>query len=197
MAPALTSAAAAEAGCELHVWPASGTGANNGGVLSNLGIAGALADYERHKDVNLRDQVALIEGLSPVVQAQLLAQAGLPELLGIPGARLVFRNGPLPVRTIGKVKSRRSDSGAVCYAELIISRNFYQRSTVHGRTLATRFTFKDFRAGRSETRPISAQARNPVAHFPPERPEDAARAQQGLADAFGANVREFAKKVRK
>lgn len=188
---------AAGAACELHVWPASGTGANNGGLLSNLGIAGALADYERHKDANLRDQVALIEGLSPVVQAQLLAQAGVPDLLGMAGARLVFESGPLAVRTIGKVKTRRSDSTADCYAELIVSRNFYQRSTVYGRTLATRFTFKDFRGGRSETRPVSAQARNPVTHFPPERPEDAARAQQGLADAFDANLREFVKKVRK
>lgn len=179
------------------MWPAQGTGANNGGLLSNLGIAGALADYEMHKDVNLRDQVALIEGLSPVVQARLLADAELPELLGMPGARIVFESSPIAVRTIAKVKTRRSDSAADCYAELIVSRNFYQRSTVHGRTLATRFTFKDFREGRSEARAISAQARNPIVHFPPERPEDAVLAQQGLAEAFGANVREFAKKVRK
>jgi hypothetical protein len=191
------ASAAPEPQCELHVWPAQGTGANNGGWLSNLGLAGAIADYEQHKDMNLRDQVALIEGLTPIVQAQLLAAADLPTLLGLPGARVVFQTRPLPVRSIAKDSARRSRSTAGCYAELIVARNFYQKSAVYGRTLASQFTFKVFRPDAAKPHMVSARARNSVSDFPPARQEDAERAQQGLAEAFAANVRTFAKKVRK
>lgn len=194
---AAPAAAAETEDCELHIWPASGTGANNGGLLSNFGMVGALADYEQHKDANLRDQVALIEGLTPVKQARVLAAAGVPELLGMAGAQIVFQNDPLAERSIGKMKARRSNSSAPCYAELIVGRNFYQKSALHGRTLATQFTFKDFRTGRSEARVVTARARNPVAGFPPQRPEDAEAAERGLAEAFAANLREFANKVRR
>jgi hypothetical protein len=199
LAISLSSAASAapESKCELHVWPAQETGANNGGWMSNLGIAGAIADYEQNKDANLRDQVALIEGLTPIVQAKLLADADLPTLLGLPDAKLVFQARPLPARAIAKDKARQSRSTAACYAELIVARNFYQKSAVYGRTLASQFTFKDFRGNSAKPRMKSASARNPVSHFPPERPEDADRARQGLAEAFAANVRAFAKKVRR
>jgi hypothetical protein len=42
---------------------------------------------------------------------------------------------------------------------------------------------------------VSARIRNAVIGFPPARREDAELAQRGLAEAFAANVRSFAKKV--
>jgi hypothetical protein len=93
--------------CELHVWPAAATDTSSGGWLSNLGVAGALADYEHSKDDNLRDQLALIEGLSRPQQARLIADLRLPERLGMAGARVVFESAPLEPRSAAKSRTRQ------------------------------------------------------------------------------------------
>ncbi len=189
-APALLHAETA--GCELRVWPSANSAATTGGILSNLGIAGALVDYERNKDGNLRDQVALIEGLTAPVQARLLSEAGLAGLFGIPGASVRFESRP-PARGTAKNAQRHSSSTATCYAELIVTLNSYQKSTVHGRRLRTHFIFKDYRGDR--LRSVSAKKASALRHFPPASAEEAERAQRDLMQAFKTNLTEFAEAV--
>lgn len=199
MAAATPSAAAASdpAGCELHVWPAFATGAINAGLLSNLGMAGALADYQRNKDENLRDQAALIQALTPPVQAQLLDQAGLAALVGVPDARLVFEAQPLDTRTIETGKTRHSASAAECYAELIVAENVFRSSAVRGASLATRFVFRDFRKDRRKPRIVSGQTRSAVGEEPAQGAEGFEAWRARLARAFASNVNGFAKKLRR
>jgi hypothetical protein len=158
-------------------------------------MAGAAADYERNKDANLRDQVALIESLPATLQARILADAGLTELLEPAKTKLVFESAPLPPASVKRIKGRRSAATEPCYAELIVSRNFYQKSALHGSTLASDFTWKDFRRGRP--RIVSDEMRSGLAHFPPERLDQTEQAREDVARAFADNVREFVRKMMK
>ena len=187
----------AAADCELHVWPAYGTGANTGGWLSNLGPAGAAADYERNKDVNLRDQAALILALPPGAQAQALSEADLPAILGMAGAKITFESRPLDARSIGRDRRRRTASKATCYAELIVALNFYRRSAVYGRQLTSHFAFKDYRSGATEAKIVGGKETHAVPLFPPESTAMEAQSHEQLAAAFVANVTEFARKIGK
>ena len=189
---------AASAGeCELHIWPANATGTNIGGWLSNLGPAAAAADYEQNKDANLRDQAALIEALPPRAQAEALAKADLPALLGMAGARVTFESRPLEARSIARERGRRTASKAACYAELIVRLNFYRRSAVYGRQLTSHVAFKDYRSGTTEAKIVSGKETSAVPFFPPTTAADEARSREQLADAFVANVSEFARKAGK
>ncbi|HKT14526.1 MAG TPA: hypothetical protein VJR87_03885 [Allosphingosinicella sp.] len=189
--------AAPDAACALHVWPANNTSAISGGWLSNLGVAGAIADHDRNRDQNLRDQLALIEALTPATQARLLAAADLPAHLGMAGAEVRFESAPIETRSIGRRKERRTTSHAPCYGEFFVSLNFYQRSALHGRTLTSHFVWKDFRGGKAQTRIRKGKADHPVPHFPPWGTADEGAARNELAEAFSANVRAFVGKVGK
>jgi len=180
--------------CELHVWPSFATAATNGGWASNLGLAGAMADYEHNKDQNLRDQVALIEALTPVVQARLIADADLPKLLGLAGASLVLESRPLGRQPAAPPKARRSASSAPCYAELIVSLNAYRKSSLYGRLLVTSFIFRDFSGGAGKVRTVTGRGSNAVPHFARLDTGDA-EAKRELGDAFAANLRTFAAKA--
>jgi hypothetical protein len=178
--------------CELRIWPAGGTGATTSGWLSNLGIAGAAADYDRHKDSNLRDQVALIEAMPPAAQARVLVDAGLPAALGLGEALVRIESRPRAPAS-ARARARGSDSQRQCYAELIVSRNVYASSPLYGRTLTSHFTWKDFRKGKP--RVASVRIRGKLTRFPPKRDEDAEAAQQDVRNAFAANAQALVRKL--
>lgn len=177
--------------CELHVWPSNSSAASNASWLSNFGIGGAIADYRRNRDGNLRDQVTLIEILTRPLQARAISEADLPSLLGMPAARLVFESASLEPGSIGAVRTRRSGSTAPCYAELIVALNMYQSSPVRGRRLTSHFSFKDFRGGKDKAKPIKGRASAAITLFPPQSPAAVDPARDEIAQAFAANVREF------
>lgn len=179
--------------CELHVWPARATNSVTAGVLSNFGPIGAYADLESNRDATLHDQLALIETLTPPIQAQTMVSVDLPQLLGLGQVRLIFQGGNFEPRSVPKQRSRMSQSTAPCYAELIVSLNEFRKSAVRGRSLKTQLTFKDFRGGR--VRIVTANEASAVRNFPAQTPEQAAQARQGISDAFAMNVRAFARRV--
>jgi hypothetical protein len=190
---ATPASAAAAQECELHVWPAQSSGANNGGWLSNLGVPGALADYERNKDLNLRDQVALIEVLTPPAQAKIMADEELATALGMAGARTVFESRPLPRREIRKLEQRLSAFTGPCYAELIVTLNFYQKSALHGRMLTSHFLVRDFRTDASRPRLRKKKESSRLTDFPADADAAEAAARQDLLRAFADNMRTLLK----
>jgi hypothetical protein len=192
LAALIAALSLAAPGCELHIWPAGGTGATSSGWLSNLGIAGAAVDYERHKDSNLRDQAALIEALPPAVQARLLADAGLPAALGLGEAKVVIASRSLAPES-AKAHERPSNPERRCHAELVVSRNVYANSPLHGRTLTTHFTWTDFRKGRP--RLVRAKIRGKLSAFPSEDPKEAEAARRDVQNAFAANVQGLVRKL--
>jgi hypothetical protein len=189
----LLFAATPASDCELHIWPARASAATTAGALSNFGPIGAYADHDANRDSNLRGQVALIEALTPSLQAQAIAAADLPKLLGLNGATLHFQSANLDPRRAPKSRERLSASTAACYVELVISVNHIRNSAVRGSSLLTSFAFRDFRSGRA--RIVSGDESSTVKHFPPRTREDQAEAAKGLAEAFATNVRGFAGKT--
>jgi hypothetical protein len=163
------------------------------GLLSNLGPAGAYADYRSNRDASLRDQVALIEALDLPHQAQAVMAVDMPHLLGLGAVRLVFETSNLDLRTAPKQHARLSASTAPCYTELVISLNQYRRSAVRGASLKTELTFKDFRNGKLQIR--RASQASAVHHFPASKPEQDAQAKQDVRDAFAENLRAFARGI--
>ena len=175
--------------CVLHVWPSQGSSATTSGVMSNLGLAGAYADYRSNRDSNLRDQVALIVALPPTAQAQVLARLDIARRLGMDGARLRFEGKPIDPRVEARSVTRLSSETNPCYAELVVTLNHIRQSAVRGTSLKTSFTFRDFRSKRP--RIFSASGATPLRHFPPRSEAREQEARREVAEAFGANLVEF------
>ena len=187
MLVALAASSAPQPSCELHVWPAFATGSQAAGWLSNLGIAGALQDYERNKDDRLRSQADLIQALPPQKQAKIIDSLNLQGQPGLGPARIVFEGKFVNARVAKKANERQSASAASCYAELIVSRNIYKSSPLHGRTLSTELIFRDFRNGRPRSLHKTQTAKLAKS--------DAPLADTEVAAAFRANVSAFIERL--
>jgi len=189
MLAALAASSAPQEHCELHIWAAFATGSQTAGWLSNLGIAGALQDYERNKDERLRSQAALIVALPPQRQAAVINAMNVQRELGLDPARLVFERGSIDAKEAKHSRGRLASSGAACYAELIVSRNIYKASPLHGQTLSTELAFRDFRNGRTRIVSRTETVRLKETERPPDEP--------AVAVAFETNVRAFVERQRR
>ena len=183
----------AQHACALHIWPARATTATTAGVLSNLGLAGAYADYRTNRDANLHAQALLIEALTPPAQAQAMAQLDLPRLFGLDHAAIVYESGNLDRRAATKRRDRLAASPAACHAELVVTLNEFRDSAVRGVSLKSHFAFRDFRTGK--LRIVTGTAASPLARFPARDASGDVAARQELAAAFAANLRDFAGQV--
>lgn len=189
-----TSLAAASAPtCELHVFPTLEGQAQTTGLLSGLGVIGAVADAAANSNRNVSDAEYLRDALGPRFQVAAFESIDLPMSLGLPeGTEVIFQT-PIADRDITtEVKTRLSDSTAECYAELIVTQNMYLKRMIYGRSLNNRFIYKDFRNGEREARMIKGRGGNGLSVFPPENPEDRDAADADLRQAFLANFQEYA-----
>ena len=98
---------------------------------------------------------------------------------------------------MNKVKTRRSDSQAACYSELIVADVFYQKAAIYGRSLRTLFMLRDFGNDQVIDREYKAWGGNGLKLFPPKEGEDSTAALDELVSVFKANFTEYAKNARK
>lgn len=186
---------AAEPVCELHVYPSLEGQAQTTGLLSGLGVVGAVADAAANKDRNVSDAEYLRDALSPRFQVAAFESIDLPAALGMPEGTEVIYQTPISDRDITtKVKTRLSDSTADCYVELLVTQNLYLKRMIYGRSLNNRFIYKDFRNGVEEADMIKGRGGNGLTAFPPETPEERDAADADLRQAFLANFQEYAKR---
>lgn len=94
-----------------------------------------------------------------------------------------------------EAETRLSGSTAECYAELIVTQNFYQKRAIYGRSLNNRFIFKDFRMGKTKADLVKGRGGNGLTHFPPKTTDESEAAEQELRTVFAANFTEFANGV--
>lgn len=197
-ASALAAApAAAQGGCELHIWPAERMNSMTQGLLGGFGVIGAIADTAAHagRDASNRSQMA--SALDSPSQLDALRSLNLQQELGIPSdTRIVAHDTPLERRTMNRVKTRRSDSTAQCYYELITADVMYQRSPIYGRSLRTLFMVRDFGNDQRIDFEYKAWGGNGLSHFPPREGEDVAVAINELVDVFKRNFQEYANNQR-
>lgn len=191
------SAAAQDApACELHVFPTLEGQAQTTGWLSGFGVIGAVADAAKNKDRNVSEAEYLKEALGPRLQIQALKSVDMVAALHLPAGTAISWETPIADRKIStKATTRLTSSTAPCYAELLVTQNFYTKRAIYGRSLNNRFIFKDFRGGRTETKMIKGRGGNGLSHFPPKTTDETEAAEQDLRDAFSKNFTEFAKTI--
>ncbi len=182
--------------CELHVFPTLEGQAQTTGWLIGFGMVGAIADAAAHKDNNINDAEYLKNALGPQFQVTAMKSIDLVKALKLPDGTQVIFETPISDRGITtKAKTRLTSSSASCYAELIVTQNFYKKAAIYGRSLNNRFIFKDFRNGKTQAELVKGRGGNGLSHFPPETAADRQAADEDLRNAFSKNFLEYTNSI--
>ena len=189
-----TGAVAQEAApCELHIWPAERMNSVTTGLLG-----GGLLDAAIHSGRDASNKASMASALDSPSQLDALESLNLHELLQLkPGTVLVKHETPLERKTMNKIKTRRSDSTAACYSELIVADVFYQKAMIYGRSLNTLFMFREFDPAQKIAFQYKAWGGNGLKLFPPKEGEDAIAALDELVTVFKGNFEEYAANARR
>lgn len=182
--------------CELHVFPTLEGQAMTTGLLSGFGAIGAIADASVNKDRNISEAEYLKEALGPRLQVEALKEIDLVEALKLPPSQIIFQQPIADRKITTKATTRLSDSTAPCYAELIITQNFYRKAAIYGRSLNNRFIFKDFTDGKTKAKLVKGRGGNGLQFFPPKTTDETEAAEADLRAAFIKNFLEFAKSIK-
>lgn len=186
-------AAALDAQCELHVWPAERMTSMTTGLLG-----GGLIDALAHSGRDASNRAQLASALDSPSQLDALQSLDLHNMLKLaPGTIIVRHEEPLERKTMNKIKARRSESVAKCYSELIVADVFYQKAAIYGRSLRTLFMLRDFGDDQKIDFEYKAWGGNGLKLFPPKEGEDAVAALDELVTVFKKNFDEYANNARK
>jgi hypothetical protein len=189
--PSVAQTAAAP--CELHIWPAERMNSMTTGLLG-----GGLLDAAIHSGKDASNKAQLASALDSPSQLDALQSLDLNVLLARKADTVVVRHAePLERKTMNKVKTRRSDSTAQCYSELIVADVFYQKAAIYGRSLRTLFMLRDFGNDQKIDFEYKAWGGNGLKLFPPKEGEDALAAIDELVSVFKKNFEEYANNQRK
>jgi hypothetical protein len=187
------AAAQTAAPCELHVWPAERMNSITTGLLG-----GGLIDAAMHSGRDASNKAQLASALDSPSQLGALKSLDLVQLLVLkPGTILVTHVQPLERKTMNSVKTRRSDSTATCYSELIVADVFYQKAAIYGRSLRTLFMYRDFGNDQKIDYEYKAWGGNGLKLFPPKEGEDAVASIDELVGVFKKNFDEYSTNARK
>ena len=180
--------------CELHVFPTLEGQAQTTGWLAGFGVVGAIADAAEHKDGNISNAEYLKTSLGPENQVIALKTIDVPAALKLPAGTQLIYETPIADRGITtKAKTRLTNSTAPCYAELLITQNFYIKRAIYGRSLNNRFIFKDFRGGKTAADLVKGRGGNKLSQFPPESVAERPAADADLRSAFSKNFLEYSR----
>jgi len=175
-------------GCELHVWPAERMNSITTGWLG-----GGLLDAAIHANRDSSNKTMMASALDSPSQLDALLSMDLRGLLNLtPGTTIVTHATPIERKSMNAVKTRRSDSKAKCYSELIIADLFYQKAAIYGRSLKTLFLVRDFGSDDKIDFQYKAWGGNGLKLFPPKEGEDALAALDELVGVFKKNFTEYA-----
>lgn len=191
-APQAAVAAAPAPQCELHVWPAERFQAMTTGWLG-----GGLLDAAIHAEGDKARRSHLASALDSEGQLISLQKLDLVSLLRLPPSKIVTHAEALDRKTVNKIKTRRSDSTASCYSELIVTDVFYQKAAMWGRSLRTGFMLRQFPAGAAEPTIRKTTGGNGLKIFPAKEGEDTTAADAELVSIFQKNFTEAAENFAK
>lgn len=189
----LTPISAPADGCELHLWPAERMTSQTTGLLG-----GGLLDAMIHSGTDANNKTLISSALDSPSQLDALLQLDLRKELSLsPGTTILLHAQPIERKTMNKVKTRRSESQATCYSELIVADVFYQKAMIYGRSLRTLFMFRDFGDDQKIDTEYKAWGGNGLSLFPPKEGEDAVAALDELVTKYQLNFTEYANNARK
>jgi hypothetical protein len=161
-------------------------------------LGGGLIDGLIHSGTDANNKTLISSALDSPSQLDALLQLDLRNELSLsPGTTIVLHAQPIERKTMNKVKTRRSDSQAICYSELIVADVFYQKAMIYGRSLRTLFMFRDFGNDQKIDTEYKAWGGNGLSLFPPKEGEDAVAALDELVTKYQLNFTEYANNARK
>lgn len=185
--------AAVADGCELHLWPAERMSSQTSGLLGP-GLLSSAINGKRDSS----NQALMASALDSPSQLNALTSLDLRSLLNrTPGTTIVLHDTALERHTMNKIKTRRSDSTAQCYSELIVADVFYQKAMMYGRSLRTLFMLRDFGNDQKIDKEYKAWGGNGLKLFPPKEGDDAIAALDELVGVFKGNFDEYSRNARK
>jgi hypothetical protein len=180
-------------GCELHLWPAERMSSITTGWLG-----GGLLDAALHSGKDANNKTLMASALDSPSQLNALQSLDLRTMLNLSAGTTIIRHeAALERKTMNKVKTRRSDSTAQCYSELIVADVFYQKAAIYGRSLRTLFMFRGFGNDQKIDKEYKAWGGNGLKLFPPKEGEDAIAALDELVGVYKKNFDEYAGNARK
>lgn len=180
-------------GCELHVWPAERMNSVTTGLLG-----GGLIDAALHSGKDASNKAQMASALDSPSQLDALQSLDLLTMLELkPGTTIIRHEAPLERKTMNKVKTRRSDSTATCYSELIVADVFYQKAAIYGRSLRTLFMLRNFGNDQKIDYEYKAWGGNGLKLFPAKEGEDAVAALDELVTVFKKNFDEYSVNARR
>lgn len=185
-------APAAAPQCELHIWPAERFQAMSSGWGAAFGVIGAIADSAGHAEGDKARRSHLASALDSEGQLDALQKLDLVGLLRLPPSKIVTHAEALDRKTVNKIKTRRSDSTAPCYSELIVMDVLYHKAAVWGRSLRTGFMVREFTPGAKEPSIRKSTGGNGLKIFPAKAGEDTTAADAELVEVFQKNFTEAA-----
>lgn len=185
--------AAAADGCELHLWPAERMSSQTSGLLGP-GLLSSAINGKRDSS----NQSLMASALDSPSQLNALTSLDLRNLLNrSPGTTIVLHETALERHTMNKIKTRRSDSTAQCYSELIVADVLYQKAMMYGRSLRTLFMLRDFGNDQKIDKEYKAWGGNGLKLFPPKEGDDAIAALDELVGVFKGNFDEYSRNARR
>lgn len=182
--------------CELHIFPTLEGQALTTSLLSGFGVIGAVADAAANKDRNISEAEYLKEALGPRLQIEALTSIDLVNELKLQPSQIIFETPIADRKVTTKATNRLSSSTAPCYAELIVTQNFYTKKAIYGRSLNNRFIFKDFNGGKTKSKLVKGRGGNGLSNFPPKTTDETEAAEKELREVFAKNFVEFAKGIK-
>lgn len=192
-APQIQQPSAAADGCELHIWPAERMSSQTSGLLGP-GLLSSAINGKRDSS----NQALMASALDSPSQLTALTSLDLRGMLNrTPGTAIVLHETPLERHTMNKIKTRRSDSTAQCYSELIVADVFYQKAMMYGRSLRTLFMLRDFGNDQKIDKQYKAWGGNGLSLFLPKEGDDAVAALDELVSVFKRNFDEYSNNARK
>jgi hypothetical protein len=189
---AAPEATAAAPECELHVWPAERFQAMTTGWLG-----GGLIDAAMHAEGDKARRSQMASALDSAGQLDALQKLDLALLLKLPATKIVTHAEALDRKTVNKIPTRRSDSKAPCYSELIVTDVFYQKAAVWGRSLRTSFMLRRFDGQAPKPLIKRTTGGNGLKIFPAKPNEDQTEADAELVSVFQKNFTEAAENFAK
>jgi hypothetical protein len=201
-------AAAQDAPCELHVWPAANMDivrhrsfeGNRAGGLLDLLIKQEQERSTRKADARATDILAASDTpdpLSTAIQVETLKSLPIAEMMELSGYVVIIHDTALDSRTIRTVKTRYTETNAACYADLVTDDVVYTRAYANGRGLKTFFRFRDFGTQAAPVRSFGTWVDTRLKIFSLEPPNLSQPALDEIVSAFRTNATRFSELLRK
>lgn len=178
--------------CELHVWGAERFQSVTTGWLSGFGLVGGIVDSAAHQNRDRLNRSQLGEALNTGGQAAALASLDLPQTLGLPDYHVVTHEEPMDPEQAERHRGRHAASPSRCYAELMVTRVFYQKAAIYGRSLRTSFLFRHFSADQAPQFVYAGRGGNGLSVFPAREDAQVDAANEEIVRVFKANFQEYA-----